>query len=50
MNFLDINGLTYFYNKIKEKFISSINNINPDISGNIELNANNILATDNNSV
>ena len=45
MSFLDNNGLSYFYNKIKEKFVRSINSKTPDSSGNVDIT--NVATADN---
>lgn len=45
MSFLDNTGLSYFYDKIKEKFIRSINSKTPDASGNVEIT--NVATADN---
>lgn len=37
MGFLDQTGLSYFYTKLKEKFVQSINAITPDENGNVEI-------------
>ena len=37
MGFLDNNGLTYFYSKLKEKFIRTVNSQGPDASGNVHI-------------
>lgn len=50
MSFLDTNGLTYFYGKLKEKFIRSVNSITPDTNGNVVISnvdtANNLTSPD----
>jgi hypothetical protein len=50
MGFLDQTGLAYFYSKIKEKFVRSINSITPDSSGNVAITnvetANNLTSPD----
>ena len=50
MSFLDTNGLTYFYSKLKEKFIRSVNSITPDTNGNVVISnvdtANNLTSPD----
>lgn len=38
MSFLDNTGLAYFYNKLKEKFIRSVNGETPDATGNVRIN------------
>ena len=38
MGFLDNTGLSYFYNKLKEKFIQSVNGSVPDAYGNVQIN------------
>ena len=45
MSFLDENGLAYFYGKLKEKFIQSVNSQTPDASGNV--NITNVATADN---
>ena len=45
MSFLDQAGLSYFYTKIKEKFVRSVNSIVPDASGNIAIT--NVATADN---
>lgn len=45
MSFLDNNGLSYFYGKIKEKFIRSVNSGLPDENGNVEIT--NVATADN---
>lgn len=50
MNFLDSTGLEYFYNKLKEKFIISINSYTPDTNGNVSLTASKISTSDNTSI
>lgn len=45
MSFLDKNGLTYFYSKIKEKFIRSVNSQTPDSNGNVLIS--NVATADN---
>lgn len=37
MSFLDQTGLAYFYSKLKEKFVRSINSITPDSTGNVAI-------------
>ena len=38
MSFLDNTGLAYFYNKLKEKFIQSVNGETVDSHGNVQIN------------
>lgn len=45
MSFLDENGLTYFYGKLKEKFIQSVNTLTPDQYGNVTIT--NVATADN---
>lgn len=45
MNFLDSTGLEHFYNKIKQKFIRSVNSQTPDSDGNVTIT--NVAAADN---
>jgi len=45
MSFLDNTGLAYFYSKIKEKFIRSVNTMTPDSSGNVTIT--NVATADN---
>ena len=45
MSFLDNNGLSYFYGKIKEKFVRSVNAKTPDSTGNIDIT--NVATADN---
>ena len=45
MSFLDDAGLAYFYNKIKQKFVRSVNAIEPDTNGNISIT--NVATADN---
>ena len=45
MNFLDSTGLEHFYNKIKQKFIRSVNSQMPDSDGNVTIT--NVAAADN---
>ena len=45
MSFLDNTGLAYFYSKLKEKFIRSINNTTPDANGNVAIT--NVATADN---
>lgn len=45
MNFIDDTGLSYFYEKIKQKFVRSVNSQNPDGNGNI--NITNVATADN---
>ena len=50
MSFLDENGLAYFYSKLKEKFIRTVNGIGPSSTGNVTLAASNIGTSDNSNV
>lgn len=45
MSFLDENGLTYFYGKLKEKFIRTVNSEAPDANGNVTIT--NVATADN---
>lgn len=45
MNFLDSTGLEYFYGKLKEKFIRSVNSYTPDANGNVTIT--NVATADN---
>ena len=45
MNFLNIDGLNYFYTKLKEKFVASINSQTPDSNGNVIIT--NVATADN---
>lgn len=45
MSFLDENGLTYFYEKLKEKFIRTVNSEAPDAHGNVTIT--NVATADN---
>lgn len=45
MGFLDNTGLSYFYSKLKEKFIRTINSQGPDSSGNVAIT--NVATADN---
>ena len=45
MGFLDNTGLSYFYGKLKEKFIRSVNSSLPDENGNVEIT--NVATADN---
>lgn len=45
MTFLDNTGLAYFYGKLKEKFIRSVNSITPDDNGNVAIT--NVATADN---
>ena len=50
MSFLDETGLAYFYSKLKEKFIRTVNGIGPSSTGNVTLAASNIGTSDNSNV
>ena len=45
MSYLDSTGLAYFYGKLKEKFIRSVNSQTPDASGNVSIT--NVATADN---
>lgn len=45
MSFLDNTGLSYFYGKLKEKFIRSVNSQTPDATGNVDIT--NVATADN---
>ena len=45
MSFLDQTGLAYFYSKLQEKFVRSINSITPDSTGNVAIT--NVSTADN---
>ena len=45
MSFLDNNGLSYFYNKLKSKFIRSVNSQTADENGNVDIT--HVLTADN---
>ena len=45
MSYLDNTGLAYFYGKLKEKFIRSVNSQTPDASGNVSIT--NVATADN---
>lgn len=51
MSFLDKTGLAYFYSKLKNKFVQSVNRIQSDDSGNVNIvsvaTANNLTSPDN---
>ena len=50
MSFLNNTGLAYFYSKLKEKFIQTVNGAEPDSAGNVQINqvslANNLTSPD----
>ena len=45
MSFVNDSGLSYFYSKLKEKFIRSINSMTPDTNGNVAIT--NVATADN---
>ena len=45
MGFLDSNGLAYFYNQLKSKFVHSVNSLTPDSTGNVMIT--NVATADN---
>ena len=45
MSFLDNNGLSYFYQKLKGIFVRSVNSKTPDAVGNIDIT--NVATADN---